>query len=197
MGLSPRPPHRPRVSLLETLSVVTYSGTPPHPGGPMRALLAVAVLMLVTACQAPPAEMTEAEHEAIVTAIMDQTDRMMPVWNAMDWEGAMAFYHPEKTAFAWNGTVYEYGNLLERWESVGSNFTAQESSWTDRKIEVLSEEAAILQGHFDLTLTRQNGSKINYPGNCVWTAIYEPYNGEWLMSYVSYNWGGYNVVEEG
>ena len=38
---------------------------------------------------------------------------------------------------------------------------------------------------------------LNYPGNCAWTAVFEPYNGQWLMTYVSYNWGGYNVVEEG
>lgn len=162
----------------------------------MRGLLAVAVLCFA-ACQAPTAEMTEAVHEAIVTDIMSQTDAMMPVWNAMDWQGSLAFHHPEKTAFAWSGTVYDYDGLLDRWESVGSNYTAQQSTWTNRKIEVLSEEAAIFQGHFDLTLTREDGSQINYPGNCVWTALFEPYNGEWLMTYVSYNWGGYNVVEEG
>jgi hypothetical protein len=163
----------------------------------MRTLAAFTLLLLVAACQAPPAEMTEAERDAIVAAIMDQTDRMMPVWNAMDWEGSIAFFHPEKAAFAWSGTVYEYGDLLERWESAGSNYTAQQSSWTNRKIEVFTEEAAVFQGLFDLTLTRQDGSVINYPGNCSWTAVFEPYNGEWLMTYVSYNWGSYNVVEEG
>ena len=164
----------------------------------MRFLGAFAVLSLIIACQAPATdEMTAAEHEAIVTAIMDQTDAMMVPWNNGDVSAMMAFHHPEKTALAWSGTVYDYESLPERWENVWGNYAAQESSWTNRKIEVLSEEAAVFQGHFDLTLTRQDGSKINYPGNCVWTAVFEPYDGEWLMTYASYNWGAYNVVEEG
>jgi hypothetical protein len=164
----------------------------------MRTLAALAVLLLVAACQAAPTpEMTAAEHEAIVTAVTDQVNAMTAAWDNQDVNATMAFFHPEKTAMAWSGRVSDYQSLKERWENVWGNYTGQETSWTSQKVEVFSEEAAVFQGQFDLTVTEVEGRVLNYPGNCVWTAVFEPYNGKWLMTYVSYNWGGYNVVEEG
>ena len=162
----------------------------------MRALAALALLVLVVGCQAPPAEMTEAERDAIAAAIMDQTDAMISVWDARDWQGVPAFHHPEKTALAWSGTAYDYGSLVDRWETVGATYTGQKTVWTDRKIEVFSPEAAAFQGNFDLTLNREDGNVLNYP-RCIWTAVFELHNGEWLQTFASYTWGGYNVVDEG
>ena len=139
--------------------------------------------------------MTEAEIAQIEAEVMAQTDGMLVAWNARDWNATLRFHHPEKTAFAWSGTVYDYDGLMARWETVGENFTAQNSTWNNRKIEVLSKEAAIFQGSFDLRVTRTDGTELYYPGNCVWTALFEPFNGEWLMTYIGYNWGGYEVVE--
>jgi hypothetical protein len=140
-------------------------------------------------------EMTETDRTGIEAAILDQTDGMMPSWNSGDVDGTVALFHPGKTALAWSGTVYDYQSLPGRWEYVWGDYSDHQGFWAERKVEVLGQDATVLRGSFDMPLTRTDGSTIHYPGNNVWTAPFEPYGGDWLMTCVSYNWGSAEVVE--
>jgi len=161
-------------------------------------LVALGVLFFFYASPAaPPDEMTAGEHEGIVTTIMGITDDMVDVWNAHDLAANQSFFHPEKTSFAWATAVHDYDGLEERFREVWSGAERQETSWTARKIEVLSEDLVLFQGSFDLKIFYSDGRVGQYPGTCHYTVLFEPYNGEWKITYGGYAYGGYQVIEEG
>jgi hypothetical protein len=163
----------------------------------MRAVAALAILFLVPSCQAPPPEMTDAEKAQIEAELMEVTDALTEAWNAWDIDASMSFLHPERTSFAWAGTVYDFDGLRERYSEVWAGADRQETAWTTRKVEVLSEDAVFFQGSFELRIFYSDGREVLYPGTCHWTGLYEPYNGEWKMTYGSYAYGGAQTVEGG
>jgi len=163
----------------------------------MKALAAIPLVMFVTACQAPRPEMTEAEYDGIVTAVVDVTDAMTDAWNAFDVDASMSFFHPEKTSFAWGSTVYDFAGLRERWTEIWATANGQETSWTGRKIEVLSENAVLFQGSLELRIFYSDGRVVLYPGTAHWTTLLEPLNGQWRITYGSYAYGGAQTVEGG
>ena len=58
----------------------------------MKRLLAVAGLVLLVGCQAPPAEMTEAEKEALIASAGDAAAAMIAAFDAEDLDTYMTFY---------------------------------------------------------------------------------------------------------
>lgn len=161
----------------------------------MRATIGLATLLMTVACQAPaPPEMTAADEEAIRAQIMDVSNSMIEAWNAFDLDASMSFFHPEETSFAWGSTVYDYQALTEHWAEVWSQASGQEATWTHREIRVLSPEAALFQGSFELRFFYNDGRVALWPG-AHWTALFEPYEGEWKITYAGYSYGGSQLVE--
>jgi len=162
----------------------------------MRTIAALAVLLLVTGCQASPPEMTEAEYNQVVTSVMDATDEMMDAWNAFDLEACLSFFHPEKTSFAWGSNIYDFDGLRQRWGEIWATADGQEASWTGRKIEVLSEDAVLFQGSFELRFFYSDGRVAFWPGTAHWTVLLEPLDGVWRITYGGYSYGSAQTVEE-
>lgn len=162
----------------------------------MRMPTAAAVLLLVAACQTAPPEMTEAEYDQIVTSVMDTTDEMMAAWNAYDLDATLSFFHPEKTSFAWASAIYDFDGLKTRWAEVWATGDGQEVSWTSRKIEVLSEDAVLLQGSFELRFFYTDGRVALWPGTAHWTVLMEPLDGAWKITYGGYSYGSAQILDE-
>jgi len=162
----------------------------------MRMLTAFAVPLLVAACQAAPPEMTEAEYDRIVTSVMDTTDEMMDAWNAYDLDAALSFFHPEKTSFAWANAIYDFDGLKQRWAEVWATGDGQQASWTGRNVEVLSENAVMFQGGFELRFFYTDGRVALWPGTAHWTVLLEPLDGAWKITYGGYSYSSAQIVDE-
>ena len=61
----------------------------------MKRLMAVVGLVLIIGCQAPPAEMTEAEIAEIESIVRAQAEALVTTQNAMDAEGFLAYFSRE------------------------------------------------------------------------------------------------------
>ena len=168
----------------------------------MKALITAAALLVVLGLgfflySSPTAspEMTEAEIAQIEATIMDVTDAMSDAWTAYDIEATQAFFHPDKTSLAWGSSVFDYDGHRDRLEEVWGGAEGQETFWTARKIEVLSEDLVLFQGSFDLKIFFADGRVGHYPGTAHYTVLFEPYEGEWKITYGGYAYGGYQVTE--
>ena len=101
----------------------------------MRTLAAFAVLMLVTGCQAPPAEMTEAEIAQIKAEVLSMGDQWLAAVNDVDPDGFLDLFDPAGT-HATDG--YHYANyedwvawverLFSTWQDVNWAWAATPSS---------------------------------------------------------------------
>ncbi len=61
----------------------------------MRALPAVAILLVVAACQAPPSEMTDAEKAEVEQVIADQWAGFTETLLAVDYDGWVSYWTPD------------------------------------------------------------------------------------------------------
>ena len=73
----------------------------------MRTLAAFAVLLLVAACQTPPAEMTDAERAQIEAEVTGMANRLMDLWNTGDWETHLSLYDSETLNMLWGPTLLD------------------------------------------------------------------------------------------
>lgn len=157
----------------------------------MRELVAVALLALLFACQAPPAEMTEAEIAQIEAEVMEAADLLITGWNGNDLDLFLTMFHPTKVSHAWGSRVYKnHGELSQQWMSAWETGDSVRISWTTRDVQVLTDQAAMFQGSTDLLLYYTDGRILHYPGTAHWTGLFEPSEAGWKMTTSAYTFGG-------
>lgn len=157
----------------------------------MRMLIYSALLSLVVACQAPSAEMTEAEMAEIEAGVLEATDLLVNGWNTNDVELFLTMFHPTKVSHAWGSRVYDnHDELSDEWLSVWETGDSVRISWTARDVQVLNDQAAMFQGSTDLMLYYTDGRILHYPGTAHWTGLFEPSEAGWRMTTSAYTFGG-------
>jgi hypothetical protein len=118
----------------------------------MRAFAAVAVLVLVSACQAPPpAEMTDAERAQIEAEVLALAQGWMDIWDENDCEAASIFLNPESLSFLWSGQALNRSEWLEACIPIVANRESFSGNWTETKVHVLSPDAAVFVGTYTAT----------------------------------------------
>jgi len=163
----------------------------------MKKLIAVAGLVLLVGCQAPPADMTEAEIAQIEAEVMEASDYLIDGWNAHDAETFLTMFHPTKVSHAWGGRVWtNHSELSEEWVSVMETTDSVKISWTDRNVRVLTDQTAMFQGSTELTIYYTDGRIVRYPGTAHWTGLFEPSEAGWKMTTSAYTFGGAQRLDQ-
>jgi hypothetical protein len=119
----------------------------------MRALAAVAFLMFVATCQAPPTEMTDAEREAIASEIRAHSRAALePFAEPQDVEEALSFYVRDASDYFVGDAVVGVFNLSmdegsedfrEGMRSLVNNRLGTSVEFKDDRIAVLSRDHAV------------------------------------------------------
>ena len=148
----------------------------------MRTLAAFAVLLLVTACQAPPAEMTEAEIAQIEAEVMAFEESKAAAFSTLDPDRLMEFWADgdistlnfgEDRIIGQEGLRAFYENLLPSWAET-------QMSWLPGcTIDVLSPELALFQGTVRQPITNQEG--VSYVEQVNFTELLRNIDGEWKI----------------
>lgn len=147
----------------------------------MRALAAVAVSVLVAACQAPPPEMTETEREAIVAEVEAWWLDMEEAWESLDVDRVMALnvQTPAHT-FAGSGVITRGVEAVDEMSRAYiSSIAAVDWTQTDKHIAVLSRDAVAM---LDVgTVVETNSEGVTSEAPYTYTYVLVRQNGEWRM----------------
>jgi ketosteroid isomerase-like protein len=171
----------------------------------MRALAAVAVLVLVSACQAPPPpEMTGADRQAIAAEIErlsaeslgsgspDEMETFLAYWS----ESADSYFVTEPALFAQGVRVITTMQALrEFFDPAGWNRQSTNISWQSSRVAVLSPEYAVQVGelHFSITdLEGETGSTFPMSSTTVWVME----GGAWKIMHHHQSWTNDPIGEE-
>ena len=122
----------------------------------MRTLAAFFVLLLVTACQTAPPEMTEAEIAQVEANVLEAIEATFEAWRQLDVEGIMEGWHPTATSWASGARLRDFGWLTESNRGIAENYTKWEGGWLETSVTVLNPDAALFQGTFDCRITRND-----------------------------------------
>lgn len=161
----------------------------------MRALLAVAVLMIVSACQAPPAEMTPEQVAQIEEAVLAQANALIETQNAFDAEGFLAQFSTDELDW-YNQDVHHtsFQDLAGVLENFFTGLDAFDSGWKNVSVEVLSETTALCRGEWWGVQTR--GEVASRYESVFWTSLHEVQtDGSWKITTVHQSWA--DPVTEG
>mgnify|MGYP001822653937 CR=1 FL=1 len=164
----------------------------------MRVLLAVAVLMLVAACQAPPAEMTEAEIAQIEAEVMQFADDWMDAWKDMesDCETAEAMLHPDHwvriTGSAEVRDISDWPDFCARSTATRAGFSGD---WTETKVRVISPDAAVFIGTYSPTYHRTDDRPPRHYLTSVQRLLVERTDNGWGLSLMTNTNGPYEDLE--
>jgi hypothetical protein len=133
----------------------------------MRTLAAFALVLLFAACQAPSAEMTEAEIAQIEREVMEWGEAWMDAWAAGTPEdrcgATQAFIHPDHVAFLTGGAPHTKAGWFDYCMSTQENWLSYTGRWTDTTVRVLSPDAAIFLARFDATWVRADETVFAFP----------------------------------
>ncbi len=162
----------------------------------MRALAAVAVLLLVFACQAPPpAEMTEAEIAQIEAEVMQFSEAWMDVWAKNDCEAGAVFLHPDNLSFLWSGQALNRAEWLEACIPIVANRESFSGSWTETSVQVLSRDAAVFVGTYSSTFSYVDDTPArHYPSSSQMGLVERTATG-WVFTTIAGDSGSFEVVE--
>ena len=141
---------------------------------------ALAVLLLATACQTAPPEMTEAEIAQIEAEVMEAMEEYFEGWRVLDIEMAMPF--TETASWSWSSVPLDYASVRERTEASHAGLESYEGGWAETKIRVLTPDAAVFQGVYGGTLTFTSGVIEHWPDNVTQTNLVERTEGGWKIT---------------
>jgi hypothetical protein len=165
----------------------------------MRKTAALAVLMTVAACQAPPAEMTEAEIAEIEAEVMGWAEAWLDGWEADTRTGCetnLALIHPEPVVFLTGGEPQRKADWFEYCLSMNAGLAGFSGEWIEKEVRVLSPDAAVFLGRYDGTFEEESGRILRYPG-AVQLILVERMADGWGLTLTEWSNGPSEVVEEG
>jgi len=125
----------------------------------MRTLAAVSVLLLVAACQAPPAEMTETEVAQIEAEVMELADTWLDTWRVeVNCDVGLPLLHPDWLAMPYEGEIINRDEWHEMCLMRTANVASATFDWTNREVRVLAPDAAVFIGSYSATWEYLDGS---------------------------------------
>ena len=134
----------------------------------MRTLSAFAVLFLVTACQALPAEMTEAEIVQIEAEVLDWGEAWAAGWEPENrCEILRALFHPDHVVHLTGGEPQGRDSWFEYCMNSYGTWVSFSGTWTDMNVRVISPDAAVLITRYDGTFEFANGTIDHRPAGGV------------------------------
>lgn len=163
----------------------------------MRALAAVAGLVLLAGCQAPPAEMSEAEIAQYEAEVADAMAVVFEGWKEFDLEKAIAPFHPTATSWALPYAPKTYLEIREWTAGWFEDLESWDGTILNMNVRVLGKDAVAFQIAYECTITPKDGPVMHYPGNAVWTGIMERTESGWKTTFGGGSFGDYEVIEEG
>ena len=157
----------------------------------MRTLAALAALLLVAACQAPPSEMTEAEKAAIKAEVEAYLDKYEEIWEtlALDRTASLKVQTPEYTWAMAGAITRGFEENQAKAEAEFSSVEAVDWESTDRHVAVLSRDAAALLNVGKTTVTHSGGE--TWEATFTYSHVVVRRDGEWqtLIGHSSYEEG--------
>jgi hypothetical protein len=133
----------------------------------MKRLIAFAGLVLLVGCQAPPAEMTEAEIAQIEAEVLEWADVWMAAWNAGPppdrCEAALPLVHPQHVVRLSGGQPQTKADWLDYCVNFQENWPSHAAEWIDTDVRVISADAAILLGRYRADWVRADETVFDYP----------------------------------
>jgi hypothetical protein len=130
----------------------------------MRVFGAFLILVLAVGCQAPPAEMTEAERAQIEAEVLAWSE----VWEE-GWEPAnrceilRALFHPDHPVRLAGGEPQGRDGWFEFCMSNYATWVSFSGTWGDREVRVISPDAAVLITRYDGTWEFEDGTTDRRP----------------------------------
>ncbi len=121
----------------------------------MKALGAVAVLVLASSCQASPDQMSGAQIAQIEGEVSAVGDQFMAAMNNLDVEALSALYDPS-SMHGNDGTVYfaTYDDWMAYIQQLFDSFQELSIEWTNTRVDVLAPNVALFVGQSGATLKR-------------------------------------------
>ncbi len=156
----------------------------------MRAIAAIALLVMVSACQTAPPEMTDAERETIANEIRTTAEAsLVPLNEPQDVEAALSFFVQaaadyfvgDATVGVFNLTIDDGSeSFREGSRSLGEGRLGTRFEVTDNRVAVLSRDHAFQVVSADYAVTDLGG--VTQTGfKMVQTTVWVRENGEWKI----------------
>lgn len=125
----------------------------------MRTLAAVAVLLLVAACQTATPEMTEAEIAEVEANALAWSDQWLETATNLDAEGTAALMDRDDGHSVQQGTVYRptWAEILAGRREMNAPFTNWVAEWDERRVDVLGPDVALVTGQATGSVTDTDG----------------------------------------
>jgi len=152
----------------------------------MRTLAALAVLLLITACQTPSCEMTEAEIAQIQAEVEQVAEDWIANWGRGDCEAAAGFFHPEYISQSRAGVfARSRDDQRENCELNTANRESTTASWTSSNVRVISASAAVFAGNFEGTFRYRDETPARHYAHSAQTILFERTDTGWGITFLS------------
>jgi len=114
----------------------------------MKRLIAVVGLVLLVGCQAPPAEMTEAEIAQIEAEVMEFADTHLAAFSELDTDLLLSFWMDDDiSSVSFAQRAVGTGELSAFFDGLVASWQQTESAWQPGSIvDVISPTMALFQG---------------------------------------------------
>jgi hypothetical protein len=166
--------------------------------------MAVAVLVLLVGCQAPPAEMTEADRQAIADEIERLTLEQNQYTGREDMEAYMAYWSPSADDyFVTEPAVFAHGiriiptlqSMREFFDPSGWNRQSTNLMLRSSSVAVLSPEIAVQVRDEPWSVTNMEGETgPTYPSSV--TVVWVKEDGAWKIMHAHQTWTNTPIEEE-
>jgi len=166
----------------------------------MRTLAALAVLLLLAACQTAPPEMTEAEIAQIEAEVTEWAETLLDGWGPGTTEercaALQALAHPDHVVWLRGGEPRGPDAFFEYCMANQANWVSYTGEWTDTDVRVLSPDAVIFIGRTSGTWVHTDGRVTRYPAGVIRYLVERTADG-WGFTMTDFSNGPSEVVEQG
>jgi ketosteroid isomerase-like protein len=148
----------------------------------MKLLAGFSVLLFVTACQTPPAEMTEAEIAQIETEVMAFEESKAAAFSTLDPDRLMELWADGEISSVSFGEdrIVGRGEMQAFYENLLPNWAETKLEWLpESTIDVLAPDLVLFQGTARQATTNQEGS--SYVQHVHFTELLRKMDGEWKI----------------
>lgn len=145
----------------------------------MRKLTTPFALLLLVACHAPPAELKDAEIAEIEAEVLGWSEAWLEGVNSQDPDGLAALFD-SATAHMTDGRSYypTWDEMLAANRRHFSTWPKRRMEWTNRRIDVLSPDIALLVGQYTGSESWESGTE--YELTAFMSAVLRKIDGEWM-----------------
>ncbi len=154
------------------------------------------LLCVLTACQANgPVQMTDADRAQIVQSIEGQAEGWAAIANGLDAAPLAALVTEDVEVVDFMNHYVGVNEYVEGAQGLFNNFQAWTTAWDETHIEVLSPDAAVLEGRFTVRRQRMDGRWQESSPYIYMTAIFRLVGEEWKITRAHLS-GSLRVLED-